>query len=96
MVNENGSKFSYFLIGLGLGAGLGLLFAPRSGHETRERLREEVEEGKKYLAEKTEELRDRAEQYVENDRETLRQQRESLAAAIEAGKQAYREEKQRV
>ena len=40
---NNGRGTSAFLIGLGIGAGLALLFAPLSGEETRERLMDNAE-----------------------------------------------------
>jgi gas vesicle protein len=42
-VNNNGRGTSAFLIGLGIGAGLALLFAPLSGEETREWLMDNAE-----------------------------------------------------
>jgi len=86
MADNAGSKFAYFLFGIGIGAAIGLLFAPRSGHETREYLRERAAEGKEYVSKKARELREGAEEYVEKGKE-------ALAAAAEAGKQAYRQEK---
>jgi len=38
MADNSGSKVSYFLVGLGIGALVGILFAPKSGEETREYL----------------------------------------------------------
>ncbi|HEY6198753.1 MAG TPA: YtxH domain-containing protein [Candidatus Binatia bacterium] len=35
MITNGKSRFPYFLAGMGLGAVAGLLFAPRSGEETR-------------------------------------------------------------
>ncbi|MFQ5927343.1 MAG: YtxH domain-containing protein, partial [Terriglobia bacterium] len=89
-------RFSYFLVGLGIGAAIGLLFAPHSGRETRQKLREHAEEGKDYLTEKGEELRSRADHYLEKGKETVGRKKETLTAAIEAGKQAYRAEKRRM
>ncbi|MFQ5817511.1 MAG: YtxH domain-containing protein [Terriglobia bacterium] len=96
MASNGGARFSYFLVGLGIGTAIGLLFAPYSGRETREKLREHTEEGKDYLTEKAGELRTHAERYVEKGKETAGRKKESLEAAIEAGKQAYREEKRRM
>ena len=42
---EDDSKLSYFFLGLGLGVAAGVLFAPKSGAETREFLRSKAEEG---------------------------------------------------
>ena len=38
MADNVGSKVSFFLVGLGIGALVGILFAPKSGEETREYL----------------------------------------------------------
>ena len=90
--NNAGSRFMYFVAGVSIGALLGVLFAPRSGRETREYIAGRAEDGKDFLLQKTRELREQANQYVERGRGILNQQREHLAAAIEAGKQAYRSE----
>lgn len=47
--NNSGSKIAIFLAGLGAGAALALLFAPRSGEETRELLSRKAECGRNYL-----------------------------------------------
>ena len=39
MSDRDGNSFVWFLAGLGLGALAGVLYAPRSGSETREALR---------------------------------------------------------
>jgi gas vesicle protein len=38
MADNAGSKISLFLVGMGIGALIGILFAPKSGEETREYL----------------------------------------------------------
>jgi len=43
---EDDSKFSYFFLGLGLGVAVGLLFAPKTGSETRDLLLSKADEGK--------------------------------------------------
>jgi gas vesicle protein len=84
-------RISYFLLGLGLGIGVGVLFAPKSGEETRELLRSRASEGKDYIKRRSEELRDSATEFVERGRGAVSRQRDQLSAAVEAGKQAYRE-----
>jgi gas vesicle protein len=93
MSDNGGAKFSYFLVGLGIGTVIGLLFAPRSGRETRDLLNEKVDEGREFLKRRSRELREQAEDVVERGKETVAKQKDQLSAAIEAGKQAYREEK---
>jgi gas vesicle protein len=85
------NKVSYFLLGLGMGVAVGVLFAPKSGEETREMLKGKANEGRDYLRRRTEEVRDSANEVISRGRETLQQQRDNLAAALEAGKQAYRQ-----
>ena len=88
---EDDNKFSYFFLGLGLGVAAGLLFAPKSGPETRDLLRSKADEGKDYLKKRTTEVRDQAADVLERGKSTVTRQRDNLVAAVEAGKQAYRE-----
>ncbi len=91
MSDNLGSKASYFLVGLGVGALLGILFAPKSGEETREYLSDKAEEGREYAQRKARELRERAEDLIERSKEIMSRQKESVQSAVEAGKEAYRE-----
>jgi len=94
MSDENGaSKVAYFLVGMGLGAIVALLFAPRSGKETREYITQKAEEGREFVTAKGRDLRAQAEQAVEKAKDVVAKQKEQLSAALEAGKQAYQEEK---
>jgi len=93
-MSENGGyKFSYFLVGLGIGALVGILFAPKSGEETREFLRKKAEEGRDYAQKKARELRERADEFVERGKDVVSRQRDQISAAVEAGKEAYQHEK---
>ena len=46
MSDSNSNSFLWFLAGLGVGAVVGVLYAPRSGNETREALRSKADEGR--------------------------------------------------
>lgn len=91
--SNGGARFTFFLAGLGIGAVLALLFAPRSGEETRELLSKKADQGREYVTNRSRELRNQAEELVEKAKDLVTQQKEQLSAALEAGKQAYQEEK---
>jgi gas vesicle protein len=93
MGDNSGSKISYFLVGVGIGALIGILFAPKSGEETREYLSQKAEEGKEYAQKKARELRERAEDLLEQGKHVAARQKESISAAVEAGRDAYQREK---
>jgi len=81
----------WFLAGLGFGALLGVLYAPRSGRETREAIRNSAQEGGEYLRTRGREARDTMNQWVDRSKEAMGQQKEKISAAIDASRQAYRE-----
>lgn len=91
MADRDGNSFVWFLAGLGLGALAGVLYAPRSGSETREVLRARAEEGRDYMRSRAREARDQASQWADRGREAVSQQKEQFRAAYEAGRQAYQE-----
>ena len=88
---EDDNKLSYFFLGLGLGVAVGVLFAPKSGEETREFLRSKAEEGTDYVKRRAEELRDNAADAIDRSKDSIRRHKENLSAAVDAGRQAYRE-----
>ena len=85
------NRLSYFVLGLGVGVAAGLLFAPKSGAETRDLILTKADESKEYLRRRSEELRDTASDAIEKGKSAVAKQREQLTSAIEAGKQAYRD-----
>lgn len=93
MSDSAGSKVSYFLVGVGIGALLGILFAPKTGEETREFLRERADEGKDYAQRKARELRERADELLEHSENLVKGSKDKLTAALDAGKEAYQREK---
>ena len=91
MAQNINPKGNYFLIGVGIGSLMGVLFAPKSGPETRDLLRAKADEGKEFLKRRTTEVRDQTADAIERGRTAVYKQRDNLTAAVEAGKQAYRE-----
>jgi gas vesicle protein len=88
---DDDRRFSYFLLGLGLGTALGVLFAPKSGEETRELIKSKADEGKELLRRRSEELKGSATEWVDKSKQAVARQKDQLSAAVEAGRQAYRE-----
>jgi gas vesicle protein len=94
MKSNGGLKFPYFLILMGVGAIAGLLFALRSGEDTRKYLRERSDKGLDYLNRQTGKLRENAEGMVKKGKEFIGgQKRGSVKTDTEAEKQLYGEEK---
>jgi gas vesicle protein len=91
MSDRESSGFLWFLTGLGIGAAIGVLYAPRSGRETRETLVSRAEEGRNLVVERAQKAREQANEWVDKGREILNQQKEQFKTAYEAGRQAYRE-----
>jgi len=87
MTEKIGSKVSYFLVGLGVGSLIGMLFAPKSGEGARDYLSQKLKDGRKHARKKAGELRERAEDLVERGKEMVNQKKEQIAAELdEAGK----------
>ena len=91
MSDSNSNGFLWFLAGLGVGAAAGVLYAPRSGNETREALRSKAEEGREYMRNRAENARSQANEWVDRGKDMLSQQKDQFRAAYDAGRQAYHE-----
>src|ERR1700750_3050449 len=117
--NDNGTVgLGWFLAGLGIGALVGVLYAPKSGRETREDLMASALDAKERAADLAQQGRERASQfaeqgkqqvneyvdrgkeyydrgrtqwsqYVEKGKGLVHDQQNKVAAAIDAGKEAY-------
>ena len=100
--DDSGSTFLAFVVGGLAGAVLALLYAPRTGKETRDLLGEKVREAEERGRDLKEQVRtrgraivDEASDYLDRQRDSVEQRKERFAAAVDAGRQTYREEKER-
>ena len=91
MADNVGSKVTYFLVGMGIGALVGVLFAPKSGDETRDFLAQKADEGKEYAQRKARELRERADELIERSKEVAVRQKDSISAAVEGAVEGARD-----
>jgi gas vesicle protein len=91
MSDRDSNSFMWFLAGLGIGAIAGVLYAPRSGEETRQVLRSRAEDGREFVRQRAQQAREQAAGWADRSREVLSQQKEQFRSAFEAGRQAYQE-----
>jgi len=91
-----------FLVGGLTGAALAILFAPRSGRETRDflgdKLREGAERGRDVsdkVVSRGREILNEAGEYLDQQKGTIERHRDRLSAAVEAGRQVFEEEKKK-
>ena len=75
---------SAFAIGLGVGAIVGMMWAPKSGEETRALLREKAQDGIDEAVAQGKKVARRAQRATDSAREFVND-------AVEAGQNAYRE-----
>jgi gas vesicle protein len=94
MSDDSGSSgILWFLAGLGIGAAVGVLYAPKSGRETREDIQKYAQEGGVYVKDRAKQYKEQANQWVEKGKDVVSQQKDQIRNAVEAGRQAYREAK---
>jgi len=91
MSERDGSSFLWFLAGLGVGAVVGVLYAPRSGDETRDVIRTKAQEGAERARHHARRAREQANDWMDRGRDVISQQKEQFRNAYEAGRQAYHE-----
>jgi gas vesicle protein len=91
MSEDRNNNIGWFLAGLGLGAVVGILYAPKSGRETREAILTSAQDGREYLVTRGREAKEQVSTWVDRGKENLGRQKEQINSAIEAGRQAYRE-----
>ena len=100
------TRLTYLLIGGGIGAIIALLFAPKSGSELRGDIADvtrkgidKTREGARYVGDKAGEyygtVREKAGEWTGTVRDAATQKRGQFSAAVEAGRQAYSEEKRK-
>ena len=91
MSDMDGSGFVWFIAGVAVGGLVGVLYAPKSGSETREELRARAEQGSEYVRARAREAKEQAAGWVDKGKDVVGQQKDQFRAAYEAGRQAYQE-----
>ena len=91
MADNDSSSIGWFLAGLGIGALVGVLYAPKSGKETRDTILQSAQEGRDYLNSRSQEFKGQVDQWVKKGKDTISRSRDQITSAVDAGRQAYRE-----
>ena len=92
---SSGSVLLSFLLGGVVGAGLALLFAPQSGRETRQKIKDLADDVKEKSAEYVNQAKEKAASLVEDGKGYYDEKKSILKSAVEAGKEAYEKEKEK-
>jgi gas vesicle protein len=95
MSNSKGVAFA-FLLGGAVGAGLALLFAPRTGEETRDKLKDGYKGAGDWAKDAFQDAKSRVSENTGKVKAFVSEKREDLSSAFEAGKDAYYQGKERL
>ena len=79
--SSGGSGFGWFIVGLGIGAAIGVLYAPQAGTDTRGTIAESARERAEYLKQKSKEAAAQVNTYVDMGKD-------QVGDYVERGKQA--------
>src|ERR1700761_5365647 len=86
MATDNQQAFGWFLAGLGIGALVGILYAPKSGRETREDIITTAKDGSDYVRVKAREAADQAGVYVDRGKAQATQYAQRGREVVERGR----------
>lgn len=85
---DSGGGVGSFLLGALVGAGLALLFAPKSGAETQEELKEQARKLRVVAEERVREAQRQLEDRLEEAREGVQTRYDEVREAVSAGREA--------
>ena len=96
MADESSSGFGWFLAGLGIGALVGVLYAPKSGRETRDDLTVQAQDAKVKAGQLVDQSREQINDYVDKGRDYYDKGRTQWSQYVEKGKDFVQEQQGKV
>jgi gas vesicle protein len=104
---KQGGNLGWFLLGLGVGAAVGVLYAPKAGSETRDELLEQARERTEYVKHKSRKAADQmgdliesgkghVHEYVDKGKHAVERGREQWDAVVDRGRHLVSEQADRV
>lgn len=88
VIDRDSGGIGSFLVGALVGAGLALLFAPQTGEETQEEIRERAKKLRSVAEERIKEAQQVLELRLEGVREELHERVDQIKEAVDSGRQA--------
>ena len=86
MATDNQQAFGWFLAGLGIGALVGILYAPKSGRETREDIISTAKDGTEYVRVRARDIADQAGTVAERGKAQAAQYAQRGKEVVERGR----------
>ena len=94
--NESSSSLGWFLAGLGIGALAGVLYAPKSGQETRDELASQARDAKEKANQYVEQGKDQLTDYVDKGRDYYDKGRTQWSQYVDKGKDFVQQQQDKV
>jgi gas vesicle protein len=91
-----GSVLLSFLAGAAVGAGIALLYAPKTGKELRGTIKDLTDDAVDKIKEYTKEAQEKVKSTLEEGKDIFMEKKTIISSAIEAGKEAMEKEKERL
>jgi len=91
-----GSVILAFLLGGLVGVGASLLLAPKTGRETREKLRDLTDDAKEAAEDYIDQVKMKVTSTVGRGKDFFQEKKSIITTAVDAGKEAYEREKERL
>lgn len=91
-----GTVFLSFLAGAAVGAGIALLYAPKTGRELRDSIKDMTDDAVDKIKEYTLEAQEKVKSTIAEGKDLFAEKKSIISSAIDAGKEAMEKERERL